>query len=102
MTAKFAAEMANDRPAVRSFSKSGGSLSGFQTGFAANCCSKSGWSRDSFFGGDFGFQKVLMTFQFNACFGCELVRISFLASHCHDYFGVALSGTGAWRWYSAQ
>ncbi len=43
-----------------------------------------------------------MTFLYNACFGYELVRNNFLASHFHDYFGVALSGTGAWRWYSTQ
>jgi nitrate/nitrite transporter NarK len=39
------------------------------------------------------YRVILMTFQYNAGFGSELVRNNLLASHFHDYFGVALSGT---------
>ena len=36
----------------------------------------------------------LMIFQYGACFGCELVMGSTLATHFRDYFGVDLVAAG--------
>jgi len=40
------------------------------------------------------YRVVLMTFQYSACFGCELVMNNTLATHFHDYFGVELVAAG--------
>jgi len=41
------------------------------------------------------YRVFLMIFQYSACFGCELVMNSVLASHFHDIFGVDLVAAGA-------
>jgi hypothetical protein len=41
------------------------------------------------------YRVVLMTFQYSACFGGELVMNNVPSSHFHDYFGVGLSAAGA-------
>merc|ERR1719188_2445792 len=41
------------------------------------------------------YRVFLMIFQYSACFGCELVMNSVLATHFHDNFGVDLVAAGA-------
>jgi len=41
------------------------------------------------------FRVFLMIFQYSACFGCELVMNTVLATHFHDNFGVDLVAAGA-------
>merc|ERR1711963_1056170 len=40
------------------------------------------------------YRVFLMIFQYSACFGCELVMNSVLATHFHDIFGVDLVAAG--------
>jgi len=41
------------------------------------------------------YRVFLMIFQYSACFGCELVMNTVLATHFHDNFGVDLVAAGA-------
>jgi NNP family nitrate/nitrite transporter-like MFS transporter len=40
------------------------------------------------------YRVFLMTFQYSACFGCELVMNNVLATHFHDFFGMGVVASG--------